>query len=140
MKLLAAIILAIGFVSPAQADEKRVWDIVSYGTASTNITLDSVHAIKTHTVRKHLIKTGIVIGTSELIKLLVHEERPDKSDNKSFWSEHTGLAGVSTAYDKRIGLTFTVLTGTGRVLADKHHWWDVVAGGAIGFIVDKYVN
>ena len=46
----------------------------------------------------------------------------------------TGCGGVSTAYDKRIGLTFTVLTGTGRVLADKHHWWDVLVGAGVGWV------
>ena len=134
------LILVLALASPAYADEKQVWDIISYATAGTNISLDVIHAVKTHQVKRHLIKTGIVIGSSELIKLLVHEERPDKSDMKSFWSEHTALASVSTGYNKGFGLSFTVLTGTGRVLADKHHWWDVVAGASVGLVVDHFIN
>lgn len=68
------------------------------------------------------------------------ELRPDGSDRKSFPSGHTSMsfAAAATLYNREgqaYGIpAFVVasLVGVGRVAADKHHWYDVVAGAAIG--------
>lgn len=91
-----------------------------------------------------LLQTGGSVlmsgGAAQGLKLLVHEDRPDHSDDRSFPSGHTSVAfGAAIALERRygwqIGLPATMLAvfvGTARVQARKHYWHDVVAGAAIG--------
>lgn len=80
--------------------------------------------------------TGVAMG----LKQLVHEQRPDGSGNDSFPSGHTAIAFSAAAtmhrrYGWEVGVPATLVAafvGVARVKADKHHWYDVVAGAAIG--------
>jgi membrane-associated phospholipid phosphatase len=73
-------------------------------------------------------------------KSLVNEERPDKSGNDSFPSNHSANAfAAATMLDRRYGWEYgfpaygvATLVGVGRVKADKHYWKDVLAGAVIG--------
>lgn len=68
------------------------------------------------------------------------ERRPDGSDRRSFPSGHAASAFAAAAtlqnrYGWRVGLpaqAVAALVGFSRVEARKHHWYDVVAGAAIG--------
>lgn len=79
-------------------------------------------------------------GTTYLLKELVHERRPDGSDNRSFPSGHTSISFAAAAtLEKRYGwkaglpaLAVAAFVGIARVEADKHYVHDVVAGAAIG--------
>ena len=79
-------------------------------------------------------------GIAEGLKHVVHERRPDGSDSQSFPSAHTSVAfsAAGTLYARygwQVGLPATLLAsfvGVARVEAKKHHWYDVVAGAAIG--------
>jgi membrane-associated phospholipid phosphatase len=79
-------------------------------------------------------------ATSWVLKQAIVEERPDGSGNDSFPSGHATIAFASAGfmqarYGWKIGLPATVaaaFVGFTRVQADKHYWWDVVAGAAIG--------
>lgn len=79
-------------------------------------------------------------GIAEGLKHVVHEQRPDGSDNQSFPSAHTAFAFAAAGtlharYGWQVGLPATLLAsfvGVARVEAKKHHWYDVVAGAAIG--------
>jgi membrane-associated phospholipid phosphatase len=81
-------------------------------------------------------------GTTFLLKELVHERRPDGSDNKSFPSGHTSVSFAAAAtLEKRYGwraglpaLAMASFVGLARVQADKHYIHDAVAGAAIGSI------
>ena len=84
------------------------------------------------------------VGTAEVLKASVHSMRPDGSDNKSFPSGHTAVAFAAVRFmDKRYGEQMTPytpwlyaaagMTGVARVEANKHHWRDVLAGGALGW-------
>jgi len=80
------------------------------------------------------------IGVTIIGKSLVDEERPDNSDNDSFPSRHTAKAFASaTTLHRRYGwqmgfpaYALATLTGIARERARKHHWYDIVAGAAIG--------
>lgn len=79
-------------------------------------------------------------GANVLLKYSVRELRPDQSNYHSFPSLHSTVAFASAAYlQRRYGWKFggpayaiATYVAVGRVLAKKHHWWDCVAGAAIG--------
>lgn len=81
-------------------------------------------------------------GTTFVLKELVHERRPDGSDNKSFPSGHTSVSfAAAVTLEKRYGwkaglpaLAVASFVGLARVQADKHYVHDVLAGAAIGSI------
>lgn len=83
------------------------------------------------------------IGKTAL-KAVVNEERPDHSDNKSFPSGHATMAfAAARSIDKEFrkdciwipiaGYAAATAIGVERVISDRHHWYDVVAGAALGF-------
>lgn len=100
---------------------------VSVAGALAKDTWDSFHAEnRWRALGCQALKDGIVIGASEGLKRLVHQTRPDGSDNLSFPSEHTGLSAA-------VNLSWGLGTGLGRVAADKHYFFsDVLPGMAIG--------
>ena len=79
-------------------------------------------------------------GATMLIKCIVREDRPDHSNHHSFPSGHTSITfSTATFLQRRYGWKFGVpayilstYVGWGRAFAKKHHWWDVLAGAAIG--------
>lgn len=79
-------------------------------------------------------------GATYVLKELVHERRPDRSDDRSFPSGHTSASFAAAAtLEKRYGwqvglpaLAIASFVGLARVRADKHYVHDVVAGAAIG--------
>lgn len=81
-------------------------------------------------------------GTTFVLKELVHERRPDGSDDRGFPSGHTSVSFAAAAtLEKRYGwqagfpaLAVASLVGLARIQADKHYLHDVVAGAAIGSI------
>lgn len=94
----------------------------------------------------------IAASTIGLIgKNTIDEERPDKTSNDSFPSNHTAnsFAAATTLY-RRYGWKYGVpayaiasLVGNGRVEARRHHWRDVLAGALLGtstgwYFTDKY--
>lgn len=74
------------------------------------------------------------------LKHIFPEERPDQSNRRSFPSGHAAVSFASAAtlenrYGWRVGApAFLVASfvGISRAEARKHHWYDVVAGAAIG--------
>ncbi len=79
-------------------------------------------------------------GATLILKYAVKERRPDGSNMHSFPSGHTAVTFATAAFlQRRYGWAFgapayalATYVGWGRVFSKKHHWWDVVAGGAIG--------
>lgn len=76
-------------------------------------------------------RDGAAVLASELVKRLVHRERPLGQDNLSFWSEHTALTAVSTCTSGRYGILIPV-TAFGRMLSGWHYLTDTLAGAAVG--------
>lgn len=83
---------------------------------------------------------GATAAATLILKYAVCEHRPDGSDMHSFPSAHSAVSFATAAFlQRRYGWAFgapayalAAYVGWGRVYSGKHHWWDVVAGGAIG--------
>jgi membrane-associated phospholipid phosphatase len=140
-------LLALAASVPALADNTKSW-----GTASDVLaaSLPVMAAVATLTkqdsegTRQLVLSAGSALVASELLKSTVRATRPDGSDQKSFPSGHTALAFSAASFiDRRYGEQYgawvpalygaAALTGVARVEAQKHHWRDVLAGGAIGW-------
>lgn len=86
----------------------------------------------------------VAFGAKTLLKAMVKEERPDHSDNESFPSGHAAMAfAAARSIDKEFrkeniwipiaGYAAATAIGIERVASDRHHWYDVVAGAALGY-------
>jgi membrane-associated phospholipid phosphatase len=80
-------------------------------------------------------------GASLVLQHFIHEQRPDKSDYKSFPSDSAAVAFSAASflqirYGWNYGLPAYALAGFvgySRVEAKKHHWGDVLAGALLGW-------
>lgn len=83
---------------------------------------------------------ALTVGVSYGLKYLVDKERPDKSNDRSFPSLHTGVSFTGAAFlQRRYGwkwgapaYALASYVGWSRVYSKKHDWWDVTAGAAMG--------
>lgn len=100
-----------------------------------------------HNWPRFIANTGasvvVAYGVKTVLKKVVNEERPDHSDNKSFPSGHASMAfAAARSIDKEFrkdciwipiaGYAAATAIGIERVISDRHHWYDVAAGAAIG--------
>lgn len=87
---------------------------------------------------------GVAYVGKTALKAMIKEERPDHSDNKSFPSGHAAMAfAAARSIDKEFrkdciwipiaGYAAATAIGVERVVSDRHHWYDVVAGAAVGY-------
>ena len=90
-----------------------------------------------------IASVGVAYGVKTALKGMVKEERPDHSDNQSFPSGHATMAfAAARSIDKEFrsesiwipiaGYAAATAVGVERVASDRHHWYDVVAGAALG--------
>lgn len=90
-----------------------------------------------------LLSFGVNAGVTYTLKHTIKETRPDGTDQHSFPSGHTAIAfcGATTLMHEYkhvspwIGIAgYAVATGVAidRVRRNRHHWYDVAAGAAIG--------
>ena len=109
--------------------------------------LDYSKPLTGHNWPRFLVNTGasvvVAYGVKTALKTMIHEERPDHSDNQSFPSGHATMAfSVARSIDKEFrkdciwipiaGYAAATAVGVERVVNDRHHWYDVVAGAGIG--------
>ena len=91
-----------------------------------------------------IASVGVAYVGKTALKKMIKEERPDHSDNQSFPSGHASMAfAAARSIDKEFrkesiwipiaGYAAATAVGVERVVSDRHHWYDVVAGGALGF-------
>jgi len=90
--------------------------------------------------KMQLLKTGLVAaGLTQSLKLIINKKRPNGGDH-AFPSGHTSSAFMGAAFLERrfgwkVGVPAYILagfTGWSRVHANKHDYWDVLAGAIIG--------
>ena len=101
-----------------------------------------------HNWPRFIVNTGasvvVACGLKTGLKAVIKEERPDHSDNKSFPSGHAAMAfAAARSIDKEFrkesiwipiaGYAAATAVGIERVASDRHHWYDVAAGAALGY-------
>ncbi|PKM08077.1 MAG: phosphatase PAP2 family protein [Gammaproteobacteria bacterium HGW-Gammaproteobacteria-4] len=142
-RLAAVLLLVFAVVSSARALDKNDWDDISNVGALSLMGA----AVITPTAKGDwdgLGQAALSIGSAgalaEVLKQTFPERRPDNSDNKSFPSGHTALSFASaTTLHRRYGwqaglpaYALATVVGIGRERSNEHHWYDVVAGAALG--------
>ena len=91
-----------------------------------------------------IASVGVAYIGKTALKTIVKEERPDHSDNKSFPSGHASMVfAAARSIDKEFrkesiwipiaGYAAATAVSIERVASDRHHWYDVAAGAALGF-------
>ncbi len=129
--------------TPSYADSQKDWDTASnigaFSLAAISIGIPVVENDKNGAFQAAGSITAAQL-VSQGLKYSFPEVRPDGSDRKSFPSAHTATAFAAAAsiYERqgpKLGVpAFIVagLVGVARVKADKHFWYDAVAGAGIG--------
>ncbi len=94
-----------------------------------------------------IVGTGVTLGLVQGLKYATDTERPD-GGSRSFPSGHTAAAFAGASYlHYRYGWEWglptyaaAAIVGYSRVEADRHYWYDVVAGAAIANLVAYVVT
>ncbi len=138
--MFAASVLAIS--SPAPASDKD-WDTASTigvgALAAWSISAPAVAGDGKGALQA-AGSIGLSYGVANGLKETFPERRPDGSDDRSFPSGHTAAAfGAAANILERRGpgeglpaFALAAFVGYARVEARKHHWYDALAGAAIG--------
>jgi hypothetical protein len=117
-------------------------NIASYIPTAASITIDTIKSYHSSNRRlafeKQALRTGLDVGITELIKILVSRQRPDMSDNKSFFSEHTELAAMGSSL--AVSIPLGASAGYLRMAANKHYLTDVLTGLAAGIITSRLIK
>ena len=154
--LIATLSLSLISSPAVNAASNKTWanisDVTAITLASTALVLPVVKD-DWEGAREAAYSLGTAEAVSLLGKAVIHEERPDHSDNNSFPSGHSAIAFASaTTMYKRYGwevgmpaYALATLTASARVAAKKHHWYDAAAGAAMGsasgwFFTDAFNN
>jgi len=92
--------------------------------------------------------TAATFGTALLLKHVVHEERPDDSNDQSFPSDTAAVAFAPANYLwDRYGWQYgapayaaAAFVGYSRVESRQHHWWDVATSAVIAWGYNRLVT
>jgi membrane-associated phospholipid phosphatase len=148
-----ALVVALAVSWPSSAALAKNSDIETAGNAAkfalpvAGLVLNIVHDDAEGALQLGASLLG-AYGTSRLLKEIVREERPDKSGMDSFPSASTAssfaaASSIQARYGWNYGLpayAVAAFVGYSRVAADKHHWHDVAAGAALGWVVGQLVT
>lgn len=145
----SALLLLIALSAPAHAETQPLaWtthrslaDAISTALVAADIGGEVVTAWRApdrrHALTCAAIRNGLAVGAAELVKHVVHRERPDGSDDKSFYSEHTSLAMANAGWRVSISIPIAIGAGYWRAAADKHYLTDIAVGAGTGWLASK---
>jgi len=124
-------------------------DILRLAPYAAVVTLKAAGVESRSTWSQLLVSNAIggatTVGLTYALKHTISEERPDHTDHRSFPSGHAAIAFAgATALHKEYGHHSPLVSIAGyalatcvaadRVCRDRHHWYDVCAGAAIGIL------
>jgi len=144
---LAAVLSVLLWVLPASAQShsaERVGDALRLVLPATS--LGVTLALEDHDGTGEFL-VGFAVNTvvTEGLKRLIHKDRPDGSDDRSFPSGHTSTAFQAASFIHfRYGLRYAapayagaIFAGYSRVRARKHFVEDALVGLAIGTLTSR---
>ena len=138
--LLAALILACSMPIQANDDALRhTTDVLCLLPDATALGV----AIAKHDsegLKQLALGTATCLAVNYGLELCIRKDRPDGTGHHAFPSTHTAVAfNGSTYLMRRYGWQWGVpayvvssFVAWGRVHTDRHDWWDVLGGAAIG--------
>ena len=144
-------LLALFLCLPARAQQRHsdgLDDVLQYVPYASVLVMKGCGVESRDATTKLLVTTAaswvVTAGVGYTLKHTVKEWRPDDSDRKSFPSGHAMIAFAgATCMHKEFGRVspwisvagygLATFTAVDRVLRDRHHWYDAVAGAAMGF-------
>ena len=138
---LITISTALTLVSPAQASDKFWQTYADIGAIGIPVAAGTITLVRED--RPGMMQLALTGGSSflvtEALKYSIDSTRPN-GESHSFPSGHTttafaGAGYLRVRYGWRVGLPFELVAATvgfARVQSHDHHWYDVVAGAAIG--------
>jgi len=144
MKTLLLLLLA---AAPAAAEgtpfqwappHRQTANVISWGTAIGAVGLDTVRSFKSDhrrvAVGEQLCGLGLAGLAMRTTKHFVSRERPDRSDDRSFYSGHTTYSAVSArpGWGFGVSVSFAVDTAILRQAAAKHYPSDTIVGALAG--------
>lgn len=118
---------------------ERSGDVLVFATPVASLVTTLV--LKDYQGLKQAALSGATaLATTYALKYIVKKDRPDHSDRLSFPSGHsmvsfTGAAFLQRRYGWKFGIPAYALStyvAWSRVYGQKHDYWDVLAGAAIG--------
>ncbi len=144
---LLFLLLSPSFAHAQQPHSYALDDVLQYTPYATVFALKAC-GVDSHDDWKTLTLTTAAsfvasAGIGYLMKQTIDEWRPDHSDRKSMPSGHAVVAfggatmlrheyGHLSPWITVAGYGVATLTAVDRVVRDRHHWYDVVAGAGIG--------
>lgn len=151
-RVLTIYIIMCVSVSGAKAQQRHgdgLDDILQYTPYATVLTLKACGVDSRNDWPRLAVNTAmsfvVSAGVTYTLKHTVNEWRPDRSDRRSFPSGHATFAfagatvlhhefGHVSPWISVGGYTVATLTAADRVRRDRHHWYDVAAGAAVGVL------
>jgi membrane-associated phospholipid phosphatase len=140
--LIATLAAALLLATPAHADEDDWATASDIGRGALVVTALGVPAVQGdwEGAKQAAFSLGATYAVTNGLKLIIEEERPDESNDKSFPSGHTSssFAAAATLHKRHgweVGVPAHIVAtfvGVARVKADKHFVHDVIAGAVIG--------
>jgi hypothetical protein len=132
LSALVLVTVAVGDLSAQAGRTERTGDFLMVGLPVA--TLGSTLMLDDHVgSRDFLFGFALNGAVTAGLKAIVHKDRPDGSDRKSFPSGHTSISFQSASFiHVRYGTAAAAFVGFSRVHARKHFVEDVVAGLALG--------
>jgi membrane-associated phospholipid phosphatase len=140
--LIPALAATLFIATPAHASEQGWANASDIGRGALVVTALGFPAIQGdwEGTKQAAFSLGATYAVTSGLKLVIEEERPDESNDKSFPSGHTSssFAAAATLHKRHgweIGVPAHIVAafvGIARVKADKHFVHDVIAGAVIG--------
>ncbi len=138
--LLCLVIMVSGSVTDSKAQfVKRATDVACLMPSATGLG---------YTIAKNDRKGFFQLGYSSAaclavnytMEALITKDRPDGTGHHAFPSTHTAIAFngatfLMRRYGWKVGVPAYLVAGFvawGRVHAERHDWWDVIGGAAVG--------
>ena len=142
MKRLLSTLIAIGCLMSSWAEDnfvKHSTDILCLLPDATAIGV-AIAKHDTQGLKQLGLSTATCLAVNYGLELCIRKDRPDGTGHHAFPSTHTAVAfNGSTFLMKRYGWKWGVpayvvstYVAWGRVHTDRHDWWDVLGGAAIG--------